>query len=101
MLTIYDWVYGITTLSVVFLSIIAGLIALSMFGATSQRKYLAAWKPLLIALVLFAIEEIIGALKIFGIYSNPWITHVMVSFVLVFFIAALIRQIDITRGCHE
>ena len=101
MLTVYDWVYGITTLAVVFLSIMAGLIALTLFKTAEQKKYLAAWKPLIIALVLFAIEEVIGALKIFGIWTNVWITHVLVSLILVLFIMSLIKQIDITRGCHE
>jgi len=101
MLTVYDWVYGITTLTVVFLSIIAGFIAITMFETTRQRKYLAAWKYLLVALILFAIEELVGTIKIFGIWSTPWLTHVIPSFILVFLIAALLRQIDITRGCHE
>jgi len=101
MLTVYDWVYGITTLTVVFLSIIAGFIAITMFETTRQRKYLSAWKYLLVALILFAIEELVGTMKIFGIWSTPWLTHVIPSFILVFLIAALLRQIDITRGCHE
>lgn len=99
MLTPYDWVYGIATLTAVFLSIIAGFLALSLFERAGQRKYLSAWKPLAIALVLFACEEIVGALKIFGVWSTPWLTHVIPSFILVFLIAALIKQINITRGC--
>lgn len=101
MLTPYDWVYGIANITNVFLSVIAGIIAISLFEKTSQRKYLSAWQPLLIALILFAIEEIVGALKIFGIWSTPWLTHVIPSFILVFLIAALAKQINITRGCHE
>ncbi|MEM3154621.1 MAG: hypothetical protein QW165_03605 [Candidatus Woesearchaeota archaeon] len=101
MLTVYDWVYGITTLTVFFLSVIAGFIAITMFGTTKQRTHLAAWKYLLVALILFAIEELVGTLKIFGIWSTPWLTHVIPSFILVFLIAALITQINVTRGCHE
>ncbi len=101
MLTIYDWVYGIATLTVVILSIIAGFISITMFHSTVHRKYLAAWRYLLVALILFAIEELVGTLKVFGIWSTPWLTHVIPSFILVFLIAALIAQINITRGCHE
>jgi len=101
MLTIYDWIYGIATLTVFFLSIIAGYISISMFGSTEKRKYLAAWKYLLVSLILFALEELVGTIKIFGIWSTPWLTHVIPSFILIFLIAALNTQINITRGCNE
>jgi hypothetical protein len=101
MLTVYDWVYGITTLTVVFLSIIAGLLAVTMFKSTAHRKYLAAWRYLIVALVLFAVVEFVGTIKIFGIWSTPWLTHVIPSFILVFLIVALTTQINITRGCNE
>ena len=100
-LTPYDWIYGITQLATVVLSIVAGLIAISMFHHASKKKYMAAWRPLIIALVLFVVEELIGVLRTFGIWSNPWITHVVPSFILLFLIAALLKQINITRGCEE
>jgi len=101
MLTPYDWLYGIATITAAFLSIIAAFLALSMFEGATQRKYLGAWKPLIIALLLFAVEEILGTLKVFGVWSNPWITHVVPSFILIFLIAAVLKQINITRGCEE
>jgi len=100
MLTPYDWIYGIAILTAVFLSIVAGIIAMSMFAKATQRKYLSAWKFLIIALVLFAFEEVFGALKVFGVWSTPWLTHVIPSFILVFLIAALLRQINISKGCE-
>lgn len=100
MLTYFEWIYGITQLTAVFLSIIAGFIAITMFKH-SRRAHLSAWKYLLAGLILFAAEMIFGALKIFGIYSNPWITHVIPSFLLVLVIAALVRQIEINRGWIE
>ena len=99
MLTRYDWIYGITQLATVVLSIVAGFIAITMFQHAAQKKYLAAWRPLIIALVLFVIEELFGILRTFGIWSNPWITHVVPSFILLFLIASLLKQINITRGC--
>jgi len=95
MLTPYDWVYGIATLTAVFLSVIAGVIALGMFEQARQRKHLAAWKPLIIALVLFAVEETVGALKIFGVYSTTWLTHVIPSFIMLFLIAAITASLDV------
>lgn len=85
----------------VFLSIVAGFIALSMFKLARERKYLKAWKPLIVALVFFAVLEVFGALKIFGIWSTPWLTHVLASVILVLFIWALINQIYIAKGCVE
>jgi len=99
MLTPYDWIYGITLITNVFLSIIAGAIALGLFTKTSQKKILGAWKYLLIALILFAVQGIFGALKVLGIWSTPWLTHVIPSFIIVFLIAALLKQINITKGC--
>lgn len=100
MLTPYDWVYGIAVLTALFLSFIAGFIALGLFKRSSRRKYLSAWKYLIIALVLFAFEELFGALKVFGIYKTAWITHVIPSFILIFLIAALVQQINVTKGCE-
>ena len=101
LLTPYDWIYGIATLAAVILSIVAGVIALTLFESARQRKYLAAWKPLLIALILFAAEELIGSLKVFGVWQYPGLTHVLPSFILIFLIAALIKQINIARGYGE
>ena len=102
MLTISEWIYGIAALTAVFLSIIAGIIALSMFKISTEKKYLAAWVPLIAGLVFFAIEEIVGALKVFGIWQQlPWLRHVLPSLILVLFIWALIKQINVTRGYEE
>lgn len=95
----YDWIYGIAVLSALFLSFIAGFIAVTLFKS-SERRYLGAWKYLIVALVLFAFEEFFGALKVFGIYQTAWITHVIPSFILVFLIVAIVKQINITKGCE-
>ncbi|MBN1644809.1 hypothetical protein JW851_02060 [Candidatus Woesearchaeota archaeon] len=96
-LLIYDWVYGIAQLSAGFLAIIAAGIALTMFKK-SETKLLRAWKFLLIAVLFFAIEEVIGALKTFGIYITPHLTHVIPGIILGLLITALIIQININRG---
>jgi len=87
--------------SVAFLSVIAGIIAISMFQAAREQKNLRSWKYMIIALVLFAVEEVIGALKTFGIYSTPYLTHVIPFFILLLVIAAVITQINITKGWLE
>lgn len=100
MLTPYDWVYGIAVLTAAVLSIIAGFLALSLFDS-AKKTHLTAWKPLIFALVLFAVEEILGALKVFGVWKTVWLTHVVPSFILLFLIIALLRQINVAKGYHE
>lgn len=101
MLTTYDWMLGIAELAAAFLSIVAAVIAISMFKTSHQQKILAAWKWMIIALVIFTVEEVLGALKSFGIYSTPHLTHVIPFFIVLFVIAALITQINITKGSTE
>lgn len=98
-LTTYEWFYGTATIAVVFLSIVAGMLALSLFRAAFKKKELKAWRFIIFTLILFAAVEIFGALKIFGIFSTTYLTHVTVSVVLATFIAALVNQIYINRGC--
>ena len=92
-----EYITGVLQIANVFLAIVAGLIAATLFEA-SKEKQLLAWRPLVIVLILFAVEEIFGALRSFAIFSTPWITHVIPSFILGFLIWALIRQIAIARG---
>ncbi len=97
-LSLYDWVYGIAQLGAVVLALIAGAFTFALFQMSSRFGHLRAWKPLLIALLLFVVEEIIGALRTFGVHHNEWITHVIPSFILVFMMYSLIQQILIVNG---
>jgi hypothetical protein len=69
-----------------------------MYKAAKQRKALRAWRFMLWALIFFALEEVVGALKTFGGWSTPWLTHVIPSIILALLIAALIVQIQVTKG---
>lgn len=97
-LTAYDWLYGIAQISTAILSIVAGYIAISMIHHTRKQKLLGGWKLLIWGLVSFAIVIVLGALKTFGIFSTTFLTHIMVSVVLGFLIAALVIQIQINKG---
>ncbi|MBI4145117.1 hypothetical protein HY493_02820 [Candidatus Woesearchaeota archaeon] len=99
MLGVYDYVYGSAQLGAAFLAVIAGLIALSLFR--HAKSELRAWKYLLVALVLFAVVEIIGALAAFGVGVAPYWTHILTSIILFFVITALTVQIHINRGWKE
>ncbi len=98
MLATYDWVYGSCQIGSVILSLIAGGIPLTLFKSAHRRKPLRAWKFLIWALVFFALVELAGALKTFGVWSTPWLTHVIPGIILAFLITALVIQIQVTRG---
>ena len=98
MLSTYDWIYGSGQIGAVILSFVAGFIALTLFKV-AKKKQLRAWRFLIWALVFFAIEEFLGALKTFGIFSTPWLTHIIPSLILALLIASLVVQIQITKGC--
>tara|TARA_Y100000310_G_scaffold315228_1_gene365534 strand:- start:584 stop:928 length:345 start_codon:yes stop_codon:yes gene_type:complete len=110
---LYDWVYGISQIAAVVLSCIAGIIALSIFKDARKQELLRAWKPMVAALVLFAVEELLGLFRTFDVYGTAalsWLpsglvkfltvsaTHIVPFFILLFLIAALITQINIKRG---
>lgn len=98
----YNLLYGIAQFSASFLAIIAALISVSLFRSAWKVKVLHAWKYLLIALVLFAAVEVTGGLKTFGLISSvPFITHLLSTFILGFFIVALIIQILVAKGWYK
>jgi len=97
-LTTYDWIYGSGQIGAAILAIVAGLIALTIFQVARKRKVLHAWRYLIWALVFFGVVEVVGALKTFGVWSTPWLTHVIVSIILALLIAALVVQIHVTKG---
>ena len=92
-----DFITGMLQIANVFLAVVAGVIASTIFKV-SKKKLLKAWRPLVIVLILFAVEEIVGSLKSFGIFSTPYLTHIIPSFILGFLIWSLVRQINISRG---
>ncbi len=97
-LTTYDWFYGIAQMAAALLSVVAAFVAIFMLKLAKQKKMLRAWKYLLAALFIFAVEEIFGAIAVFGIYRIPYVTHLLPSAILALLIAALVVQIDINRG---
>ncbi|MBI4149376.1 hypothetical protein HY491_02930 [Candidatus Woesearchaeota archaeon] len=84
---------GIIQIAVIFLSVVAGGTALSLFRTSHKVSYLKPWRPLIIGLVLFAVEEVLGALAAFSIYRSPFLTHVIPSAILLILMYALFLQI--------
>lgn len=93
-----QYIEGIIKIANVFLSVVAGIIAISLFHISHKKKELNPWKLLIIALVLFAIQEILGALRSFQIFESPYLTHIVPTAILALLLAAVIMQIQITRS---
>ena len=98
---IYDWIYGIAQFAAAFLAVIAGFIALSMLKVSHEKKILRGWRWAIIALVFFMFVEVVGALKTFGIWATPYLTHVIAGIVVLFLTAAVIVQGHIKEGCER
>jgi len=90
-----EFLEGILKIANVILSVVAGYIALSLFKDTGKRKELGAWKPLIIVLIFFAFQEILGALRAFNIYTSPFLTHIVPGVMLALLIYALAIQMHI------
>lgn len=96
-LTTYDWIYGVAQFAAAFLAVIAVLIALTMFRK-AEEKPLKAWKFLLLGVIFFAVEEVVGALETFGVLETQYLTHVIPGIIIGLLITALVIQTNIARG---
>ena|SRR3989344_2271737 len=96
--TILEYVTGISQIAATVLSIFAAFLAIQMFALSRKNSLLKGWRILMIALILFTVEEILGFLQAFGIYQTLHLRHIVPSFIMVALIAALIMQIQIKKG---
>lgn len=90
-----DFFEGILKITNVILALFAAYIAITIFKASHERKELRPWKALIVALIFFMLQEILGALRAFDIFSSPYLTHIVPTVVLAFLLYALARQIHI------
>lgn len=94
-----DFFAGMLQLTNMFLAVTAGGIAISMFkraGKTSE-PFLRPWKFLLTALVLYGVLQVVAVLRSFGIFEVPFLTHIIVSVLLLFVIIGLIVELEVVR----
>jgi len=87
------FIEGILKIANIFLAVVAGIIALTMFKISNKRNILKSWKFLIWMLMLFAVQQIFGALRAFRIYESPYITHIIPTVMLVLLILALYNQV--------
>jgi predicted membrane-bound dolichyl-phosphate-mannose-protein mannosyltransferase len=86
---------GILKITNLILALVAGGIALSLIKVSRKKKELNAWLLLIVALIFFAIQEILGALRAFQIYESPYLTHIVPTIILALLTIALVKQIHI------
>ena len=92
-LSVVEQLEGILKIANLLLSVVAGMIAISLFQVSRNQRFLRPWRFLIVALVLFAIQQILGAFRAFHVYSSPYLTHINPTFMLGFVIVALVFQI--------
>ncbi len=90
-----EYFAGVMAVANLFLAIVAGVIAISMFRLTKNKPELKPWKFLLTALVLFVGFQTISSLRNFGIVELQWATHVIASVIVAILIGALVTQLEV------
>ena len=89
-----QYLEGVLQVAAIFLSIVAGLFAASLFKVSHETEHLKPWKFLIFALILFAVEEILGALVAFKVILPTFLTHIIPTFILALLIIALHSQTE-------
>ncbi len=92
-----EYLEGMLKISNLFLSLVAGYIALTIISMSSKKKLLVPWKILSFALIFFAIQEILGVLRAFNIYSSSYLTHIVPTVILGLLIFCLTLQINLYK----
>ena len=85
---------GILKIANLVLALIAGYLAITLLHQLSGKEY-KSWKILMAALLFFGIQMVLGALRAFGIFSTPHLTHVVPSIILGLVIWAISNQIHV------
>ena len=85
---------GMLKIANLLLSVIAGILALTLLKSSKKRD-LKPWLFLIIALAFFALQEVLGMLRAFGVYESIFLTHLVPMIILVFVLAAVITHLKI------
>ncbi|NQU78940.1 hypothetical protein HQ545_04180 [Candidatus Woesearchaeota archaeon] len=97
-----EYIEGVLKIANIVFSLLAGIIAIFLFRASKKYEY-GSWKLLMFALLLFAVQQILGALRAFSIFSSPYLTHIVPTLILVILIIAILHQIQLNKAgskCH-
>lgn len=88
---------GILKIANLFLSIVAGYFAITIISMRGKKKELIPWKVLSFALIFFAVQQALGALRAFNIFSSPYLTHIVPTIILGLLIFCLTLQINLYK----
>ena len=92
-----QYLEGLLKIANLVLAFIAGITAISLIKISKKRKELNAWVLLIVALIFFAVQEILGALRAFKIFESLYLTHIVPTIILALLIIALLKQISIQK----
>ena len=93
-----EYFAGVLAISNIFLALVAGAIAITLFKPTSKKHpLLRPWRYLLAALLLFIFIEIVASLRAFNIAQLPWTTHITASVMVILIIGALLAQLEAAK----
>ena len=95
MADVYLYMYGTFQIANLFLAVVAGAMAATMFKASHEKEHLRPWKILIAALIVFAVLEVVGALRSFGVYTSPFLTHILTSLIVGLLVFALVMQLRV------
>jgi len=90
-----EFIEGILKIANVVLSLVAAVISIKLFGLIGKKERLQPWKAIVVALIFFIIQEILGILRAFNIFESSYLTNVVPAFILGALIWALILQINL------
>ncbi|MBS3107087.1 hypothetical protein J4419_05515 [Candidatus Woesearchaeota archaeon] len=90
-----EFLEGALKLTNLVLALVAGYLSVRIYSM-SRRKDLLPWKILAVALLFFMVQQILGALRAFGLYTSPFLTHIVPTIILGLLILALSLQIHYT-----
>jgi len=92
-----QYLEGILKIANLFLSFVAGYVAIIIIRMSGKKKELVPWKILSFALIFFAVQQILGALRAFNIFSSPYLTHIVPTVILGLLIFCLALQINLYK----
>lgn len=97
MLVDENFLYGLLQIAGLFLALAAGVIGISLFKAFHERREWWSWKILILALLIYAVHKLFGALDAFNVYqtSTGWMSQVFPVFIQGFVLWAIILEIYI------
>jgi len=94
-----ELIEGLLRIANLFLSIVAGILAITLFKISHKKEYSNPWKVLMITLVVFAINQILNAIRAFDIYPLPYyITEIVPTIIIALMITAVVMQIYVSKG---